>query len=390
MAGAYFYYVEANIVCLIIFGIMVVYDRLSIDRQEKQVKFDHALIAFMVYFFLDALWGLIQQGTLPNTRFSNMAIDLAIYLGMSAIIYTWTRFFMSVERIRNREKPLLRFLLLLPFCLSALAMVIVYLTAPEILMGDDYGPQLLYNIFLNGIGYLYLASIIVYTTVKAIREKNRMERRKHLMVGLLPLMVVFGGLVQMLSMPDMPVFCFCCAVIMLVFYIKSMVDQISLDPLTRLNNRGQMLRFIAQEGGHRDDTMRFVIMMDVNDFKMINDTYGHAEGDRALMVVAESLRRVVNSHSIPVFLGRYGGDEFIIIAHPDHPEEIEKMAGEIRERLAEQCREEGTPYTISIGIGYDALRDAPDSLQNCIRRADEKLYLDKERIKREGLSSRPA
>ena len=61
MSSYFIYYTEASIVCVIIFGIMLVWDLFSIDKQEKQIKYDHALIAFMLYFVSDALWAKLHS-----------------------------------------------------------------------------------------------------------------------------------------------------------------------------------------------------------------------------------------------------------------------------------------------------------------------------------------
>jgi diguanylate cyclase (GGDEF)-like protein len=84
-----------------------------------------------------------------------------------------------------------------------------------------------------------------------------------------------------------------------------------------------------------------------------------------------------------MFLGRYGGDEFIIIAHPFEEKEIEALKQSIRENVVSRCRKEKKEYTLSVGIGYGRLMEKEDSFQKCIQRADEKLYLDKEKCKKE-------
>ena len=114
---------------------------------------------------------------------------------------------------------------------------------------------------------------------------------------------------------------------------------------------------ITQEVNNRRDHRRtFVVMLDVNDFKLINDTYGHAEGDRALILIATALRKVTKESPIPSFLGRYGGDEFVLILHPINEPEIDAVIVGIRDAIDNKCREEKTPYLISVGAGYDEYR----------------------------------
>ena len=169
---------------------------------------------------------------------------------------------------------------------------------------------------------------------------------------------------------------------MVIFYIHSMEDQISLDPLTKLNNRGQLQRFVSQPGNlYREGQETYVVMMDANFFKQINDSYGHAEGDRALLFIAEALKRSLHVLGSAPFLGRYGGDEFILIAYVRREEDLNALAEEIRRRLDEAREKEGLPYVLSVGIGWSRFAGEGDTFQACMHRADQQLYEDKAREK---------
>ena len=126
---------------------------------------------------------------------------------------------------------------------------------------------------------------------------------------------------------------------------------------------------------------RASIMFDINDFKSINDTYGHAEGDKALLIVADSLRAVIRRHNMPLFLARYGGDEFIYIVHPTEAGEVDALIRDLREQIADTCKARGAPYTLSIGAGCSQLGGDGDTFQACQQRADKNLYLDKAQMK---------
>ena len=383
MSSYFIYYTEASIVCVIIFGIMLVWDLFSIDKQEKQIKYDHALIAFMLYFVSDALWAAVIAGMLPRNRFIVVTTNFLNCILMAAITYRWLIYVMAVEQIPKRNKPLTRFVILIPFLLSTAALIFTFLFAPDLLLSSDLELQPLYSVFLVAVPIIYIVAILGYAMKRAIAAESLIERRNHLVVGLFPLLVVFGGLAQVIVMSETPIFCFSSTILMLIFYIGSMKTQISTDPLTGLNNRGQLANYVAQKSNiHHENRLTIVIMLDINDFKLINDTYGHAEGDRALTLVSNALKEVVRNHSIPMFLARYGGDEFILVAHPTSESEIDAIICEIRERIEARCRMEGTPYTISIGAGYDKLAGETDTFQKCMQRADEKLYEDKARQKK--------
>ena len=385
MSSYFIYYTEASVVCVIIFAIMLFRDVFGVDRQEKQIKYDHALIAFMLYFVSDALWAAVIAGILPRTLFTVLSTNFSNYLLMAAITYTWLRYVMAVEQIPYRENKRTKLAIQLPFYLSTLAIILTYLIRPGVLVDEELNLQMAYSIFQIAVPCVYIVVVVVYTLRRARVEESPLERKRHLFIGFFPLMVIAGGLFQILVLPETPIFCFCCAILMLVFFINSMDAQISTDPLTSLNNRGQLLHYTSQRANmYRDGRRTFVVMFDINDFKVVNDTYGHAEGDRALLIVAEALKGVVKNHSTPMFLARFGGDEFILIVHAAVGEEIDPLIAEIRGLIEAKCRAYQTPYMLSIGAGWNEWAGRDDTFQKCMQRADEALYLDKTRQKERG------
>ena len=375
MHGFATYYIEANIVCMIIFGILLIHNHFSIDRQEKQIKFDHVLIAFMLYFLLDCFWAAIVEEMIPKTRLHVAVNTFLLYILMGSTVYYWLNFVLAYEQVPHRNRPINRFAVIFPFLVSTAALVLQYILAPHTLISDAQDTLPGFSLYIIIVPDIYTIAVLFYTMRMAKKEENPAEKRKHLFIGLFPLMVIIGGLVQETLVPHLPIYCFTCLILMIVFYIRALEIRISLDPLTTLNNRGQLARYAAQKANlYREGRSTVVVMMDIDEFKAINDTYGHAEGDKALVTVADALKKVMNGCNMPSFLGRYGGDEFILIAHPSGEESMERIIGEIREEVA---RHEA-PYAIAVSAGSDELLGEPDTLQSCIRRADKKLYLDKE------------
>ncbi|MCR4993252.1 MAG: GGDEF domain-containing protein [Lachnospiraceae bacterium] len=388
MSDYFIYYASSNIVGAIIFGIMLAHDRFSIDRQEKQLKYDQTLIAFMLYFVSDSIWCAVDSGLVEKTLFRVAITTFTNFILSTAIMFTWLMYVLTVEKIEKRNRPVVKFAILFPFMISTIVLILIYVLNPSLLISDELKSTALFDVFISGVPYIYILAVIIYVIKAAKKEDDPIEKKKHLYIGFFPIMVVVGGLCQMLFMPTLPIFCFAGTILMLIFHIKSTDDQISTDPLTKLNNRGQLARYVAQENNLRiDGRSTYVIMMDINDFKKINDTYGHAEGDRALVIVAQALVQSIRSSNIPMFLGRYGGDEFILIVHPAKYDELKILVEDIRENVRERCKREERPYIVSIGIGYDELLKEPDTYQKCVQRADSKLYLDKEYCKINGKST---
>ena len=113
-----------------------------------------------------------------------------------------------------------------------------------------------------------------------------------------------------------------------------------------------------------------VLMFDLDNFKHINDTYGHLEGDKALLAASKVLKNVVKDTN--VFLARFGGDEFIIIAKDYSEDDINSLISKIEEET-KLINQKNTEYIIGISCGYAFLEKDEDVL-NTIERADQKLY----------------
>ena len=348
------------------FGILLMHNHFNIDRQEKQIKFDHALIAFMVYFLADSFWAAHTARIIPRSRPAVVINVFLIYVFMAAITYCWLGFVMAFEQAPHRNRPINRFAVLFPFLVSTIVLILHYLIAPQALMDEELNTLPVYTIYLITVPSIYLFAVLFYTVGKARKEENPAEKRKHLFIGFLPLIILTGGLIQEIFLPHVPIYCFLCLILMLIFYIQSIEAQVSLDPLTSLNNRGQLARYTSQKANLTPgDRHIIVVMMDIDNFKSINDTFGHAEGDRALVIIADSLKKVINSHSAPSFLGRYGGDEFIMIIHAESKDEVDRIIAEIRAEVSSH----ETSYPLSVSAGYDELMGEQDSIQSCIQKA---------------------
>ncbi len=379
------YYTESNVVCIVIFGIILIHDLLNVNRQEKQIKYDRALVTFICYFSIDIVWAMILDGFLPKTVYSVALANLAIYVCMAAITHSWLEYAKASLLDPNRNKLVNRITSSIPFFVSLAAMVVLFFIDHGILIGSNTEPTMLFTLILVSVPSINIIASLVLAIKKAKSDANSADRKKHLGVGFFPLLVLLGGVVQVLLLPKLCIFCFASTILMVTFHVKLMQTEISVDSLTGLNNRGALTRFIAQSGdSHVEDSHTYVIMMDINSFKLINDTFGHAEGDRALTIIAKALKSVAKAKNTVMFLGRYGGDEFIMIVKSESVESLESLIEELRSRISKECVDSKTPYIISIAAGYDEILNESDSFKNCIQRADQKMYVDKETGKNNG------
>lgn len=146
------------------------------------------------------------------------------------------------------------------------------------------------------------------------------------------------------------------------------------DGLTGLSNRSaseEGLRGLLRSV-RRYRTPAAVLMMDIDHFKRINDTYGHAAGDAVIRALARTLREASRDVDLP---GRFGGEEFVVgLAHTDL-RGAQRFAERVRAAVASSTvnwNGESLNYTISVGVALMTSRDA--ELDPVLRRADEALY----------------
>ncbi len=149
-----------------------------------------------------------------------------------------------------------------------------------------------------------------------------------------------------------------------------------VDGLTGLYNRRHVLeRFTEEmERARRLKKDLGCIMIDIDNFKVINDTYGHLVGDKTLRKVSDILKNSIRTYDI---VGRYGGEEFLIIL-PDTPfQETLRLAERIRRKIKESPvvqSELMPPILVTISLGIAALTDKDIAVDNMIKRADDGLY----------------
>ncbi len=157
------------------------------------------------------------------------------------------------------------------------------------------------------------------------------------------------------------------------------------DPLTGLPNTRFMFMHLTRELARAERLKSEVslLVMDLDNFKDINDTYGHHVGDRALREVAGVLRTGIRPYDICV---RYAGDEFIVVLSGCGAEEAERKRIELQQAVDELAFEPrpGQRMALGLSIGASVFPHDGDSYEALLATADSRMYRDKTRRKRSG------
>jgi diguanylate cyclase (GGDEF)-like protein len=157
-------------------------------------------------------------------------------------------------------------------------------------------------------------------------------------------------------------------------YLDNIQTERERDPLTGLCNRGYFIEQVQKKLEKKIKGTMF--MIDMDNFKMVNDNYGHGTGDKVLIALADSLKQVMGSDN---FVSRIGGDEFCIFIHSHIDEnEMKKITERLEVKFHKNLEQRNLNLlsTLSVGIArYDG--KGKISFEELYENADKALYLAK-------------
>lgn len=146
------------------------------------------------------------------------------------------------------------------------------------------------------------------------------------------------------------------------------------DPMTGISNRTAFAK--AQKAGP-DAPLKICVVVDVNDLKRVNDTLGHQAGDRLLCDVAHCLKAAFDGVGQCY---RIGGDEFAVLLDAQHESELPGLLEIMQQELAKV--NEGRAFPATVACGYSVQRDRATTSDAVFRQADDRMYIQKQQMKR--------
>ena len=226
---------------------------------------------------------------------------------------------------------------------------------------------------LSYISYFTMVAMFIYSG-----WMKRDYQRKHGQVRFFPILmflgpVFIGAIVQALMFGVSIAWTSVC--IGLVNIHMSLQNELSyIDPLTNLYNRtflSSALRTLEHSGNRFGG-----IMIDLDDFKDVNDSFGHSVGDEAL---AEAARILVNTAGDKAIVIRYAGDEFLVFAADADEERAERMKKSIADAVDAYNASSGKPYKLHLSMGSSVFSPGSDTIDDFLHRIDERMYEQKRR-----------
>ena len=351
----------------------------SQNNSHMRSRFVMYMCLVLVYLFADMFSYIFDMQTYPGARIGNhismfLSVLLTAYIGT-----TWLSFFDTIFRIDN-FKIRRRLVYMIPTFLIFVMLIVNLFTGYVYEIGPD-------NVYRRGEGYwisfvlqyIGFFLIIIRALVHDLGVKTMRRRRMRNGMLLLSSLTIIFGVWQALMGGVIAVHCLGITVGLFIMFVRFQDDQITIDSLTLLNNRYALDSYIAGRmkdyaAGNMKTQNLYFLMMDVDKFKLVNDIYGHKEGDNVLRSVAEQLKKVGIVYKSKLFLSRYAGDEFAAVFETDNPKLVRQLVSDIKASVSEIMIED-RPLTISVGVSKYSGREMP--LEQLFELADKALYIDK-------------
>lgn len=219
----------------------------------------------------------------------------------------------------------------------------------------------------------YILASVVVIILAITRNRGFRSEGKHILLGML--LVALGIVLQLYFWEDSFIL-LTFLLFMLIVFLRFQNLEMLVDPLTGLGNRRRMQLYIDKLSRKRKGEFS-AIVFDIDDFKDINDLYGHIYGDRVLIVISKILEESAGNKKITCI--RYGGDEFIVITPK---EEVNEFIAKFKKLLSEFNDHKEFPSKIDVSIGVSEFTvNSEINMEYIINTADKLMY-EKKKLKK--------
>lgn len=375
-------YIVILIFAIFIQAALLIFTNMQMDMRKQTQMFRWLILCSIFICISDAMARIVSLTNDYGTMFENLSymFNAMYFIAQGCVAVLWFLYALNEIDQRWLEKPSRVALALVPVLCLVFFVLISGVT--EWLFYIDNN-----NVYHRGplfilhplVCVLYLAIPSVLALWKMHLKEYYIHRNKLITISLFSVIIMPFVVLQMVLGNDYPLFCVGYTLALLLLHVSRQNLRITIDELTGVSNRSQAMRYLGYkmaapaENGKQLKSL-YLMMVDIDKFKQINDNFGHVEGDEALKRTSAVLKRSVPRN---FFIGRYGGDEFIIVGEADRETEIEEVCQRIQDNLIIDNAQAMVPYRLSVSIGYSVRNGQIASIPEFIRQADQKLYRNK-------------
>jgi diguanylate cyclase (GGDEF)-like protein len=368
---------EVYIISLTILGVILF--RILKDDDKKGVQsrlFLMMLVFTMIELSLEALGWCLDGKMGCMARMLGMTTDVLLFVLNPVPLLLWIMYLdIQVFGNEGRLKKVL-----LPLGAIFLFNLALSVTAP-------INGQMFYldghNLYHRGPWYYGMESIyygcFIYSLIVILWHRRHIPREYFtpLLAFLIP---PFIGAVLQMTFYGISLIWSSVSISILIVYISIQSRIVGTDYMTGLSNRRQLNRYLQNKiRSLQTDAFLGALLIDIDGFKQINDTFGHKIGDRAIEITAMQLLKCFQNNA---FIARYGGDEFVVLLNLAGDSDLETVIFDLRQHFEEYNKHSRESFEINISVGGRIFgQESNLTTEIILDEIDRLMYREKKRKK---------
>jgi len=356
-------------------AILLIITAINENKQHNRYLPQERLFMTLVYtnIFLclsDAIAWSVEKAPGKLSYILNYIFSSAVFVAIPVLIYIW--FLYSLFSIFRDKDLLLKYSRHFKslIVLSLVLIIMNYYTDFLFYLDENNiyhrGPFFYHTMFTYFSLFLLTVVIIIYN-----RKKIRTGHFIAMMFFVIPIIItsllaifIYGIAISWVG-TTLAIF---------IIYLFIQRQRLGTDYLTNLYNRRELNEYLQNHMQGRRSNERFgIIMIDINQFKRINDSWGHAAGDEVLIAHSKILRSSFRSGE---FISRYGGDEFIVVMQATSIDDVTAAVNRFINSINQFNAMNTNPWELSVSIGYDFYDPATSELNidELLSHVDKLMY----------------
>lgn len=372
-------YSAITLFCITILVVILLRLVFSKNKTKYVLLFASSIACFVLVEIVDIIWINKEQGVIYMDNELFFWVNLLYFIFDSIGSYLWF-LYVSKTCISNKKLSLSLQLIVLSFLIgNGIFIVSSRFNSWVFYINNEgnytRGPYFFVSLL---IAYLFILSAAIVAITSAFKKENFANRTRYMSFFIFSISALMLSILQVLF-PELPILALgnSIAFVWLFFNLQDLM--ISKDSQTGLQTKNYIYHLIEQRIKHDDGTFfLYIFLIDIDNFKRVNDYYGHVEGDRALLRVANIF--IDYGQRDKFSAAKIGGDEFLFVVRSKEKINPANIVKELRKRLAEENKKSGAPYKITVSIGFSQYKKG-DTTLDLVVRADNKMYQEKQRKK---------
>lgn len=356
----------ANIISILLIGTLYLANRQKAEYDRDMRLLQQMMVTIGIASISDCCVYYLAGSSNIVIKVLVFLSGSGLFLGNVMIGYLWAKFIMVHMNIPFSD---IRRNIYRTIGLISIVLLVINIFYPLVFSVSDgrYQRGFAYIIFLIFAAFYILDSLYLY--VKRVK-KNGSLKLFPVHIFLIP--VILGVVIQAFFV-EIAITWTSIAISVAGIMTALKNEIIFTDCLTGLYNR-EYLKFLHKRACNKKDCWVSGIMIDLNGFKQINDNYGHAEGDLALCIVADLLRKSFSEYGV---VTRYAGDEFVIMLNTTDDQLIQKIIKSAKKNFVTENEKNDKLYQLSASMGYAITNLSNETIDDFMNRIDEQMYQDK-------------